>query len=249
MVFQISHAANASFDTTFRILLADDSPESQALIRLYLQESPYQVEVAGNGEEAVSLFQAAHFDLVLMDQDMPIMDGFAATRLIRVWESTNQRSPTPILALTAAGSIDAKEQGQAAECTGFLAKPISKERLLTVLRTYCVSSPMRRSTAQNSSSAGIAAFIDEELARRRPLFLDHRRQDLGRMQDAIERGDYDSIRTIGHHIKGLAGSYGFPDIGLAGAQLEQAAKDHDLASMRRTIDQLATTLARLSKAV
>lgn len=244
MASQIYHPDDAGSKPTFRVLLADDSLESQALIRCYLQDPPYQVDVAGNGAAAVALFQSKPFDLVLIDQHMPVMDGFAATRLIRAWESSHQCGPTPIVALTADASIDVKEEGQAAGCTGCLAKPISKALLVDAVQTHCVPSSMRRATAQDPSSAGIAALIDEEIARRRPLFLDNRRQDVERMQEAIERGDYEIIRTMGHRIKGLAGSYGFPDIGLAGAQLEQAAKNQDLMSMRRTIDQLTTILAQ-----
>ncbi|MFO0721657.1 MAG: Hpt domain-containing protein, partial [Nitrospira sp.] len=81
------------------------------------------------------------------------------------------------------------------------------------------------------------------------LFLDHRRQDLKRMQEAIEQGDFDAIRIMGHRIKGLAGSYGFHDIGLAGAQLEQAAREQDIAAMRRTIDRLTTLLTQARQAV
>ncbi|GAB1721993.1 MAG: response regulator [Nitrospira sp. CR1.1] len=249
MASQVSHAADARLEPTFRVLLADDSPESQALVRCYLQAPLYHVEVVGNGEEAAALFQSKPFDLVLIDQQMPVMDGFAATRLIRTWESSHQHTPATILALTADASLEAQEQGQAAGCTGFLAKPISKERLFDALRTHCAPSPRRRITAQDNPSAGIAALIDEEVARRRPLFLDNRRQDVDRMQDAIERGDYETIRSMGHRIKGLAGSYGFPDIGQAGAQLEQAGKDHDRALIRRTIDQLAAILARAKQAV
>ncbi|ULA58778.1 MAG: hypothetical protein LZF60_80171 [Nitrospira sp.] len=249
MVSQLSLAPDTGSRPIFRVLLADDSRESQALIRLYLQGLPCQVDVVGNGEEAVAMFQTRQFDLVLLDQQMPVMDGFTAARLMRAWESSHQHAPVPILALTADAFIEAKEQGQAAGCTECLAKPIAKAQLLEALQKFGGISSQERAPTQNNSPAGIAALIDEEIARRRPLFLDNRRQDLGRMQDAIERGDFEFIRIMGHRIKGLAGSYGLPDIGLAGAQLEQAARDQDLAAMRRTIDQLAARLAQASQAV
>ena len=249
MASLLSRAPDAGSAPIFRVLLADDSSESQALIRLYLQGLPYQVDVVENGEEALAMFQTRQFDLVLLDQRMPVIDGFTAARLMRAWESSHQHAPVPILALTADALVEASEKGQAAGCTECLAKPIAKAQLLEALQRLGATSPKRSATTPNNSSAGITALIDEEIARRRPLFLDNRRQELGRLQDAIERGDCELIRTMGHRIKGLAGSHGGPDIGLAGAQVEQAAKDQDLAAMRQTIDQLAALLAQASQAV
>ncbi len=248
MTSQISHSAGGDVEPTFRVLLADDSLESQALIQCYLQETPYQVEVVSDGEEAVAAFQSTPFNLVLIDQQMPVMDGFTATRLIRAWESSHQHSPTPILVLTADSFDEAKAQSQAAGCTGFLAKPISRRQLFDAMRTYCATSQTTSTTAHREQSPAVAALIGEDITRGRPLFLDNRRKDLSRMRDAIAQGDYEAVRTMGHRMKGLAGSYGFPDIGMAGARLEQAATDHDLASIRQAIDHLAEILARTSRA-
>ena len=249
MASRIAHSSHAAGDSVCRILLADDSRDSQALIRLYLHGLPYQLDVAEDGEKAVAMFQSRRFDIVILDQHMPIMGGFPAARVMREWESSRQQTPVPMLALTADSSVEAREQGHAAGCTECLAKPIAKERLLDALRKFGPSSSQKPATPRNHSPAGIAALIDEEIARRRPLFLDHRRQELQRLQDAIERRDCEFIRTTGHRLKGLAGSYGFPEIGLAGAQLEQAAREQDVVAMRRTIDQLAALLARASQAV
>lgn len=245
----ISHAANPVLKPVFRILLADDSPESQAVIQVYLQGLPYEVEFVGNGKEAVARFRTGQFDLVLLDQHMPVMDGFAAARLIRAWESSHQRTPVPILALTADSTGGAQEQGYAAGCTGWLAKPVSRERLVDALRRFGPNFSTKHARPQNGDVAGAAHLIDDAIARRRPLFLENRRQELRQLQDAIERRDCEFIRITGHRIKGLAGSYGFPDIGLAGSRLEQAAKDRDLAVMRRTIDQLALLLAQAGQAI
>ena len=250
MASQLSRASDTGSEPICRVLLADDSRESQALIQLYLRGLPYQLDVVGNGEEAVAMFQSQQFDLVLLDQHMPVMDGLTAARVMREWEASNERAPVPILTLTADSLVDVKTQAQAAGCTACLAKPIVKEQLLDAFRRFGARpSPKKPVVTQNNSPAGMAALIDEEITRRRPLFLDHRRQDLKRMQEAIEQGDFEAIRIIGHRIKGLAGSYGFHDIGLSGAQLEQAAKDQDIAAMRRTIDCLTGLLAQARQAV
>lgn len=249
MASQIALSSHVAGDPICRILLADDSRDAQALIRLYLHGLPYQLDVAGDGKEAVALYQAGQFDLVLLDQNMPVMDGFTATREIRAWECSHQQAPVPIVAFTADSGVEAMEEGRTAGCTGFLTKPITQAQLFETLHRYGSPSSTTRAAPQTCAPAGIASLIDEEIARRRPLFLDNRRQELKRLQDAIEQGDDEFIRITGHRIKGLAGSYGFPDIGLAGAQLEQAARDQDLAAMRRAIDQLSALLAHASQAV
>src|SRR6185503_11372756 len=84
-----------------RILLAEDSPDNCTITVAYLEDTPYRVEIAETGAIACKKFMAGHYDLVLMDRQMPIMDGLTATRTIRAWEQANDRPPTPIIALTA----------------------------------------------------------------------------------------------------------------------------------------------------
>jgi len=84
-----------------RILLAEDSPDNCTITLAYLEDTPYEIEVAGTGSIACEMFAAGRYDLILMDRQMPVMDGLTATRKIRAWETTNDRLPTPIIALTA----------------------------------------------------------------------------------------------------------------------------------------------------
>ena len=84
-----------------RILLAEDAPDNRFLIQAYLKKLPYRIEIAENGRVAIEKFKASRPDLVLMDVQMPEVDGLAATRAIRGWEGERGLSPTPIIALTA----------------------------------------------------------------------------------------------------------------------------------------------------
>jgi PAS domain S-box-containing protein len=84
------------------ILLVEDSADNRTITVAYLQDTPYRVDIAENGAIAFEKFAAEHYDLVLMDRQMPVMDGLTATRAIRAWEQANHRPPTPIIALTAA---------------------------------------------------------------------------------------------------------------------------------------------------
>ncbi|MFZ0889829.1 MAG: ATP-binding protein, partial [Candidatus Binataceae bacterium] len=88
-------------DRPLRIPLADDSPDTRLLITTYLRDHPYQLDPAEDGESALRKFKAATYDVVLMDMQMPVMDGCSAVRAIRQWEREHARAPTPIVALTA----------------------------------------------------------------------------------------------------------------------------------------------------
>ena len=119
-----------------RLLLAEDSEDNALLIRAYLKGSPHRLSVAEDGEQAVAAFKTHDFDLVLMDLQMPVMDGYAATRAIREWERGRELPPTPILALSAYALEGDAAKSLAAGCDGHLTKPIKKRGLLEVLAGY-----------------------------------------------------------------------------------------------------------------
>src|SRR4029077_4826299 len=123
------------------ILLVEDSTDNRTITVAYLQDTPYRVEVAENGAIAVEKFTAGHYDLVLMDRQMPVMDGLTAARAIRAWEQANQRPPTPIIALTASALKGDREMCLAAGCTAYLSKPIKQEVLLQAIKEHSIVAP------------------------------------------------------------------------------------------------------------
>lgn len=232
-----------------RILLAEDSLETQTLMRYFFQQTPYDVEIVSDGAQAVAAFQSGRFALIFIDLQMPGTDGITATRMIRAWESAHERSPTPIVALTASTVAEAQEQSLTVGCTGFLTKPVTKAQLFDTLRKHCAPAPAPKTApTQTGESPDVTARIDDEIQRRRPAFLDNRRKDLSRMQEALAQQDYEAIRTMGHRMKGLAGSYGFTEIGMVGQRLEQAAASRDRAAIHHEIDRLGAILAGVDQA-
>ena len=116
-----------------RILLAEDSPDNRLLIAAYFKRRPYLVEVAENGKLAVEKFISGSYDLVLMDIQMPVMDGYTAVRTIRAWEAEHRRPATPILALTAS-ALDADiRRAFEVGCNTHIAKPVRKATLLAAI--------------------------------------------------------------------------------------------------------------------
>jgi PAS domain S-box-containing protein len=119
---------------TLRILLVEDSPDNQLLIRSYLKQTSYRLDIADNGAIALERFKTGYYDLILMDMQMPVMDGYEATRSIRIWEREHDLPPTQIIALTA---LALKEEGvkiHEAGCNAHMTKPLKKQTLLEVLQ-------------------------------------------------------------------------------------------------------------------
>jgi signal transduction histidine kinase/CheY-like chemotaxis protein len=119
-----------------RILVAEDNEDNQMLIQSYLKRTPHQLTLAENGAVAVEYFQTGSYDLVFMDVQMPVMDGYEATTRIRQWEQTQQRPPTRIVALTANALTEDTQKSLDAGCNGHLTKPIKKAALLHAITEY-----------------------------------------------------------------------------------------------------------------
>ena len=116
------------------ILLVEDSSDNQVLVRSYLKSTPYQVDVAEHGGVAVEQFKRGRYDVILMDMNMPVMDGYEATKAIRAWEQDQDLPKTQIIALTA---LVLKEEGEKileAGCNAHMTKPIKRQTLLEVLQ-------------------------------------------------------------------------------------------------------------------
>jgi CheY-like chemotaxis protein len=119
-----------------RILLVEDNKDNQMLFRAYLKKLHCTVEIAENGAAGLEKFSAGSFDLVIMDMQMPVMDGYTATRAIRQWEKDQGRNPTPIVALTANAIAQTAEKSLEAGCTVHETKPIHKAQFIELICHY-----------------------------------------------------------------------------------------------------------------
>jgi PAS domain S-box-containing protein len=227
-----------------RVLLVEDSPDNRTITIAYLQDTPYRVDVAENGAIAFEKFTAGHYDLVLMDRQMPVMDGLAATRAIRSWEQANHRPPTPIIALTASALKGDQEKFVAAGCTAFLTKPIKQEVLLQAIKEHSsVATPLPNEESGRRDTIVVRA--NPKFTDLIPGFLQNRRHDVIAMLDALDRSDYETVGSLGHGMKGAGGSWGFQGITDIGAALEQAAESADDETSRKWVGELSRYLERV----
>jgi PAS domain S-box-containing protein len=128
-------AAATGAERPLRILLAEDSLDNRMLMEAYLKQKPYALEYAENGQVAIDLVKANHYDLVLMDIQMPVVDGYDAVHSIRAWERDQKRARTPIVALTASALDEAVRKSLDAGCDLHLAKPVRRATLIETIRT------------------------------------------------------------------------------------------------------------------
>jgi two-component system, sensor histidine kinase and response regulator len=126
-------SAHADGTRPLKILLVEDSPDNRLLIEAYLKNFPYALDVAENGAVALEKFVHNPYDLILMDVQMPVMDGLTATRRIREWEREHGRTSTPVVALTASALEENVRQSMEAGCTAHVNKPVKKTSLLDVI--------------------------------------------------------------------------------------------------------------------
>lgn len=219
-----------------RILLADDSEENRFLIRGYLKDSGSIIDTVENGMLAVEKFKQNFYDVVLMDSEMPVLDGYSATREIRAFERERASSPTPIFALTAHALRKAKDRSFEAGCTEHLTKPIKKTTLLEAINKYAPAA---------LASGRIQVSVEEWLKPVVGGYLEKRRADVVKLRGALDSGDFATIRNLGHQMSGTGGGYGFDPITEIGSVLETAALAGDVVEMRTNIDNLYRYLSNV----
>jgi signal transduction histidine kinase/DNA-binding response OmpR family regulator len=221
-----------------RILLADDSEDNRYLIRSYLKRSQVDIEIAENGEIAARMFREGSYDVVLMDVEMPVMDGYRATAEIRRFEKETGAQATPVLALTAHAFAEMAVRGMEAGFTALLTKPIRKVTLLEAL----VEHGRKHKTVDQTDRGPAVIQVEEGMEDVVPGYLEKRRADVRAYAEALAGDDFDSIRKLAHKMKGTGAGYGFPVLTELGGALEKSAIDKDAARIHESLNRLAIYL-------
>ncbi|GAB6157746.1 hypothetical protein JCM39194_09460 [Desulfotomaculum varum] len=206
-----------------RILLAEDNHFNQRLMVQLLAE--FQVTVAENGLQALEALERNHFDLILMDMQMPIMDGYEATRQIR---SQKKYQEIPIIALTAHAMKGDEEKCLAAGCDGYLAKPVKRDVLLRTINKFI--SPRARDKKHRIRDQGVESLV--------PWYLQDLAEEMAKLKHAALVQDFTTVRYIGHGLKGSGGAYGFPEFSDLGADIERAALQEDAELVKKLVSRL-----------
>ena len=198
-----------------RLLLVEDNLVNSLLAETVLRNWGWQVTTAASGPAAIQLFEHRQFDLVLMDIQMPGMDGETAARALQAHPDA-ARAATPIIALTARAQAGEAERLQAAGFAGYLAKPYREEQLLDTIRTvlartnrasepviaYHISAPMPSAPLYNLSNVRQLVRNDEAIVRRLAwAFIETTPAILTALDEALTAANWEAVGDAAHHLK------------------------------------------------
>ena len=244
-----------------RLLLVEDNPTNQKLTVRLLQRRGHQVEVAGNGQEAIGMLEDHRFDMVLMDVQMPVMDGMQATAAIRLREETTG-GRVPIVAMTAHAMQGYRDRCLAAGMDGYISKPIQADELFDIVEGRAepngpaegppTAEPAEPVDGEPVNAVALLRSIDGDLTMLREvteLFLDHGPKALDRMRRAIDADDARALEYEAHAFKGSVGVLFARPTSQAVAALERIGRDGNLAHAEQACAALERELSRLSPAL
>jgi len=232
-----------------RILIVEDDFENVTVLRAYLEDISLSLDFAVNGREALEKRRLSDPDLILMDMQMPVMDGYTATREIRAWEKANGKRRVPVVALTAHALDGAPNDSAVAGCDGHITKPVQSEALLDAIAEFAkpLSCEQQRATEITlRTSAAPDDGLSASIKARRPIFLANRRGDLEKLHAALAVMDFAAMRTIAHNCKGIGTGYGFPEISSLGLQISTAAKAFDTGRLHECLRDFEACLTAAS---
>lgn len=246
-----------------QILLVEDYATNQKLVTRQLENAGFHVTLANNGREAVDHFSQKTFDIILMDIQMPGMDGYESTAQIRKMEGS--KKSTPIIAMTAHAIQGYRDTCLRAGMNDYITKPLKKEILLTTVSKWIqqdpepgtfdenlyMRNPVKEKTVKVSEPIDIEtaliefendeSFFNEVFEE----FLDHVETQLESIQHALDSNDCETIKKESHSIKGGAGNLiAFP-LSNAAAELEILGKSGDIEKSRAAFDRVCHELKRL----
>jgi PAS domain S-box-containing protein len=229
-----------------KILLVEDHPVNQKLALSLLERWGQDSTLATNGEEALAMLASYRFDLVLMDVQLPVMDGLEATRRYRSIESGRR---LPIIAMTANAMEGDRDTCLAAGMDDYLAKPVKSEELLAMLQRY-LSPPEMVTKSSFDYQAALAEADREIIDIVADTFLEHFPIDLGNMRTAITQRDADNLKRLGHSLKSsLAMFNAQPMVELARKIEQWQPSDEDWQSAEILLDRLSAQYAQFAQAL
>jgi PAS domain S-box-containing protein len=235
-----------------RVLVVDDGVENRQLMCLILEEAGAVFSTAENGLEAVQMANAEDWDVILMDMQMPVMDGYTATRQLRAQGYTK-----PIVALTAHAMQGAEQECRDAGCSGFITKPINFDRLVTLLAQIAgieveLAGPTEEPQDEDPRIVDDTSEIRSTLPvhkERFRLIVEDFVESLDQRFDAIEAallsGNLDELAELSHSLKGASGNCGLDPLSRVASRMEQSARANEPEAVPDLIGEIRKVRARI----
>jgi CheY-like chemotaxis protein len=241
------------------ILLAEDDPVSQELATGILQKGGHSVVVVGNGREALAALGRQHFDLILMDVQMPEMDGIEATQTIRSPQSSSFDPDVPIIGMTAHALKEDRERCLEAGMSGYVSKPVGMKELLETVGQFATFKVKEKTQKVEVIQKGdvldkVEALArldgDEELLRKIwRTFAENTPHQMETLRKALETEDIDLIERQAHSLKAASANIGASMMKDQAFRMELASRKGDLSQARTLYGSLEYELQRVLTAL
>lgn len=254
-----------SYKKDARILLVEDQEVNAKLLLNYLKEYQFAIDLAKNGKEAVDAYHKSAYDLILMDCQMPVMDGFSATRHIRDIE--NNEKHVPIIALTAYAMGGDRERCLAAGMDDYITKPINFDLLIERIKFHLTGIEPEDNVKVGSSSSPqftipksdheldkdtVSKYFREQTGMDKEsvdeifeLFFSSLPDTLGQIEQALSEGDWERLGKLAHKIKGTGGNLMIQPIFDMALDLEKSANEYDRDKCLSNLSKLRRMLSKL----
>ena len=241
-----------------KILVAEDGIANRKLLAELLTTWGHDATVVEDGRPAVEAAEANSFDLVLMDVEMPEMDGMEAARQIRRLEKASNIPPTPIIALTGHTMDEDRDRCLSAGIDAIVSKPICSQSLAETIKTVVAGGEQEQSSGQNDSDSDgidLAAALDalggdDELLRIvSAAFLDESPRLLDELHAAFAARDVDHVRRAAHAIKGSVRYYGDTPAFRLAYEIENKAAGNEIDNVRSAVSQIEGEIRRVRAAL
>jgi len=194
--------------------------------------------VVGNGADAVAAVKKQSYDLVLMDMQMPVLDGVSAMRQLRQWGYVNA-----IVALTANQTLKDQRLCQEAGANGFLAKPIDVESFYATLRQYLHANE----NSANEKETVAEKSYDEEYQALVATFLSHLPEVVQEISARCDNREWPGLLASAHRLKGTGGAFGYPEISQMARTIMECAEKRSENGLQEAVDQLNLRCSELMK--
>ena len=237
-----------------RVLVAEDNRVNQKVVQAMLAKFKLNADLAENGQLALELLAHQAYDLVLMDCQMPVMDGYETTRRLREREIANRHARTPVVALTAHATTEARATCLAAGMDDYLSKPINRNELTAALARWVSSETVSRQTKAAADCWDEAAMLKQldgdkdlliELVE---LFIDGAPARLAELNTALANNDLNGLADIAHSFIGMAGQLIAKTVTTIAKQLEYSARHgqgNDVALLSAQLTEAVTHLLKV----
>ncbi|MEJ5991123.1 response regulator [Ramlibacter sp. PS3R-8] len=231
-----------------RVLVVDDDEYNRVLLLRYLPSPPFTIETAEHGQAAVDAVARQWPDIIVMDMEMPGMNGLEAVARIRQREEAEGRRPCVIIMMSSNDDSFSIRRGLAAGSNRFLTKPFTRETLVATFQELDAGGgllPMQvpldlqdPAAAPAEPAAGVSVRVDPHLLREIPAFLESRRRMVEVMRNALAQGDRQELRAVSHRAAGGLALFGFHWAAWQSRRISARAAEGDAPSLSEEIDRL-----------